>query len=122
MNFSERLRELREKKGISQEALADQLKIPRSSITHYENRSDRLPRQQRLNEIADFFGVSVDYLLGRSDTSELNEVEKRFLEDIDNLSLEELIEKHKPKVDGRPITSEELPVVLAVIRSLRNQK
>ncbi|MCI0764674.1 helix-turn-helix transcriptional regulator [Bacillus sp. TL12] len=63
MSFSTKLRELRESKGLSQEELAAKLNIPRSSITHYENSDDRLPRKSRLLEIANFFGVSVDFLL-----------------------------------------------------------
>ncbi|MES5892931.1 helix-turn-helix domain-containing protein [Bacillus cereus group sp. RP43] len=67
MPFSSKLKELRESKGLSQEELAAKLNIPRSSITHYENHNDRLPRKSRLIEIADFFNVSIDYLL--SDTN-----------------------------------------------------
>jgi transcriptional regulator with XRE-family HTH domain len=71
MGFPERLKELREARGLSQEALADTLGIPRSSITHYEKpeqgEKERLPRRARLEQIADFFGVSVDYLLDRTD-------------------------------------------------------
>lgn len=122
MNFSERLKELREKRGLSQEALADELNIPRTSITHYENSVDRTPRKQRLNELADFFGVTVDYLLGRTDTIELTNQEENFLADMDSMSLEEIIKKYAPKFDGKPVTKEELPVLLAVIRSLRESK
>lgn len=67
MDFSTRLKSLREKKGLSQERLAEQLKIPRSTIAHYENSEDRLPRRARLKEIADYFNVNIDYLLGESD-------------------------------------------------------
>ncbi|MEM5657265.1 helix-turn-helix transcriptional regulator [Bacillus toyonensis] len=63
MAFSAKLKELRESRGLSQEELAAKLNIPRSSITHYENSADRLPRKSRLLEIANFFGVSVDFLL-----------------------------------------------------------
>lgn len=63
MSFSMKLKELRESKGLSQEELAAKLNIPRSSITHYENSADRLPRKSRLLEIANFFDVSVDFLL-----------------------------------------------------------
>lgn len=70
MGFPERLKELRESRGLSQEALADTLGIPRSSITHYEKSEqgdkERLPRRERLEKIADYFGVSVDYLLDRT--------------------------------------------------------
>lgn len=71
MGFPERLKELREKVGLSQEALADKLDIPRSSISHYE-RTDlpeevqRTPRRDRLKRLADFFDVKIDYLLGRT--------------------------------------------------------
>ncbi|MCR6786163.1 MULTISPECIES: helix-turn-helix domain-containing protein [Bacillus cereus group] len=63
MAFSAKLKELRESRGLSQEELAAKLNIPRSSITHYENSDDRLPRKSRLLEIANFFSVSVDFLL-----------------------------------------------------------
>ncbi|WP_144499784.1 helix-turn-helix domain-containing protein [Bacillus sp. FDAARGOS_235] len=66
MSFSTKLKELRESKGLSQEELAAKLNIPRSSITHYENNDDRLPRKSRLLEIANFFGVSIDFLLNEA--------------------------------------------------------
>jgi transcriptional regulator with XRE-family HTH domain len=122
MSFSKRLKELREKSGLSQDALADKLDIPRTSVTHYESGDDRMPRQKRLNEIADFFGVSVDYLIGRSDTKELNESEEKFLTDIDKLNIEELKEKHILNVDGKPATKEEIEGAIAFIRSLRSMK
>ncbi|WP_020615792.1 helix-turn-helix domain-containing protein [Paenibacillus daejeonensis] len=71
MNFPQRLRELRESRGLSQEDLAEILGIPRSSITHYEQEDqDRLPRRKRLEQIADYFKVKIDYLLGRDNEKE----------------------------------------------------
>lgn len=67
MGFRERLKELRSKKGITQEQLAAHLDIPESTIRRYESVEDSLPRRERLDKIADFFGVSIDYLLGRTD-------------------------------------------------------
>jgi len=72
LGFPQRLKELRESKNVSQAALSRELGIPRSSISHYEDQNQdekdiRLPRRERLEQIADFFDVSVDYLLGRSD-------------------------------------------------------
>lgn len=72
LGFPQRLKELRESKDISQAALSRELGIPRSSISHYEDQKQdgkaiRLPRRERLEQIADFFDVSVDYLMGRSD-------------------------------------------------------
>src|SRR6185312_14327956 len=101
MGFSKRLKELRERHGLSQEAFAEELKIPRSSVTHYENSDDRMPRPKRLNEIADFFNVSVDYLIGRAETKEVTDNEEQFLQDINKMSIEELKEKHLLTVDGK---------------------
>jgi transcriptional regulator with XRE-family HTH domain len=120
MGFSKRLKALREMRGLSQEGLAKLLNIPRSSITHYETSDDRLPRQNRLNELADFFGVSVDYLIGRADTRELKDSEKSFLDDINKLSIEELKEKHVLTVDGKEASKEEIEGAIAFIRSLRS--
>jgi transcriptional regulator with XRE-family HTH domain len=127
MGFSERLKELREKKGLSQEALAEELKIPRSSITHYENTDDRLPRKERLNEIANFFNVSVDYLIGRTDTTEFKEAEKAFMDEVadpnfEQLSFEKLQEKYGLTIDGRPATKEEVAAMIAFIRTHRQLK
>ena len=122
MSFSKRLKELREKKGLSQEGLAEILKIPRSSITHYENSDDRLPRQQRINEIADFFGVSVDYLIGRAETSELTQTEENFLSEINELNIDELKERFRLTVDGKIASKEEIEGAIAFIRSLRTLK
>ncbi|PEL80043.1 helix-turn-helix domain-containing protein [Bacillus wiedmannii] len=76
MAFSAKLKELRESRGFSQEELAAKLNIPRSSITHYENSDDRLPRKSRLLEIANFFGVSIDFLLSEEPVlTEKNEID-----------------------------------------------
>lgn len=122
MEFSKRLRKLRENKGLSQERLAAILNIPRSTITNYETRDDLVPRQKRLNQIADFFGVSVDYLIGRADTDQLSEVEEKFIEDIDKLTIQEIIKIHTPTLDGKPATKEEIEGAIAFIRSLRSLK
>lgn len=64
--FSERLRKLREEHGMLQRELADKLNLSRVTITQYE-RGKRSPEWDTLRKIADLFGVSVDYLLGRED-------------------------------------------------------
>lgn len=64
--FGERLKKLRAKKGITQEKLAIDLDIPESSIRRLEI-ADGIPRMDRLKQIADYFNVSTDYLLGKDD-------------------------------------------------------
>lgn len=124
MGFSDRLKKLREEKGLSQEQLAEKLDINRTSVVHYESGSDRIPRTKRLQEIADFFNVSVDYLLGRSDEKNLTVKEKEVLYDIEEkkLSAEDLKEKYKLTIDGEPASDEEIEGAIAFIRSLRGMK
>ena len=56
------LKELREKKGLNQQQLADELGLQRNTISRYET-GKREPDQETLLRLSDFFGVSVDYLL-----------------------------------------------------------
>ncbi len=64
--FAERLLELRKDKKISQAALAKQLQVSYAVVCYWEtDRSE--PTAPNLVKIADYFGVSVDYLLGRTD-------------------------------------------------------
>ena len=60
------LKQLRNAGGISQKALADAIGVSQQSINKYENHNIE-PDIQTLCKIADYFGVSVDYLVGRTD-------------------------------------------------------
>lgn len=62
--FSSRLKQLRESKKLSQRDLAKILKLSPSTVAMYEV-NQRSPDKETLSVIADFFNVSVDYLLGR---------------------------------------------------------
>ena len=64
--FSARLKELRKSRGLTQEQLAAIIGVERSSVGKYESRPI-IPSSEILNKLADYFGVSVDYLLGRAD-------------------------------------------------------
>lgn len=61
-----RLRELREQKGISQLKLAMDLSLNQNSISRYET-GEREADYKTLVALADYFRVSVDYLLERTD-------------------------------------------------------
>ena len=71
--FSERLKALRKQKGITQEALAREIKVERSSIGKYEGRSATIPSDDVKKRIAEYFDVSVDYLLGLTEVKKINE-------------------------------------------------
>ncbi|MCM3272600.1 helix-turn-helix domain-containing protein [Paenibacillus elgii] len=65
-NFGEILKDLREKRGMSQPDLADKLGVTRVSISNYEN-GKASPSYEGLLKIADIFNVTTDYLLGRKE-------------------------------------------------------
>ncbi len=61
-----RLKKLRNEKGISQLKLAIDLNMNQNSISRYEN-LEREADYNTLIKFADYFNVSLDYLLGRND-------------------------------------------------------
>lgn len=66
--FAERIRELREKMGLSQSEFANKLGVSRGSISFYENAS-RTPDIYFLSKVYDYFDeeISMEYLLGYTD-------------------------------------------------------
>ena len=66
-----RLKELRKQKGISQLKLAMDLNMNQNSISRYEN-EEREADYVTLIKLADYFNVSIDYLLERTDSPEMN--------------------------------------------------
>lgn len=65
MKYGEILKKLRTEKGLSQKELTDRLTINRSTYARYETSSTQ-PDFETLSKLADFYDVSVDYLLGRT--------------------------------------------------------
>jgi len=61
-----RIKQLRQERGLSQRALAEQLGISQQSINKYENHNIE-PEIAMLRQLADFFGVSIDYLVEHTD-------------------------------------------------------
>lgn len=61
----ERLREMREKYNISQEAVAERLGITSSSVSSYE-RGERTPSLPIILKLSYIYNCSVDYLLGKN--------------------------------------------------------
>ncbi|MBM7622994.1 helix-turn-helix domain-containing protein [Sporohalobacter salinus] len=70
MSFSERLKKLRKEYGLRQKDVAKDLNLTPSAIGFYEQ-GKRNPDYKILSELADYFEVSVDYLLGRTNERRL---------------------------------------------------
>jgi transcriptional regulator with XRE-family HTH domain len=63
--FSKRLKELRKEKKLSQEKFGELMNIHHRTISYYEA-GERIPSPETLELFADFFDVSLDYLMGRT--------------------------------------------------------
>lgn len=63
MLIGPRIRLLRKKKQISQEKLGIELNLSKTTISHYENES-RIPSIETLIDIANYFEVDLNYILG----------------------------------------------------------
>lgn len=69
--FAERIKSLRLARGMTQDALGKVIGLKSDSICIYE-KGKHYPEVRNLIILADYFGVSTDYLLGRSDNPEIN--------------------------------------------------
>jgi transcriptional regulator with XRE-family HTH domain len=67
--LGERIKKLRKQRKITQEELGKKVNVTKVSISGYEN-GNRTPDTETLQKIADYFGVTTDYLLGRTDEKE----------------------------------------------------
>ena len=68
-SISDRLRDLRAQKGASQDEVAEACDMSRVALARYET-GTRIPRAEYVSRLADFYGVTVDYLMGRDAPAE----------------------------------------------------
>lgn len=66
-----RLDKLMKDSGVTSTMLTDDAGVPNGRISEWRN-GKRLPTAENLIKLADYFDVSVDYLLGRTDKQEVN--------------------------------------------------
>ena len=110
----ERIKDLADKHRISLNDLEDKLGISRNSLYGIKKAN---PKSDRLQEIADYFNVSTDYLLGRTDNpniagnSHVNEPD-----DIDKII------DHAMLFDGKPLTDEDRRAIRGIISGYMNSK
>ena len=105
-NFSNRLISLRKERGLTQEDLARLIHKKRSTVSGYETEGKE-PDLDTVCWLADYFGVSTDYLLGYSD--ERNHVEQVFFNDKVNF------ERHFKNMPAelRPVVSNSFYLLLS---------
>lgn len=65
------LKKLRQEKGITQISLQMKTGIEQALLSKYEN-GERVPPTETLMILADFYDVSMDYIMGRTDNPKIN--------------------------------------------------
>ncbi|WP_054956579.1 helix-turn-helix domain-containing protein [Paenibacillus dakarensis] len=122
MNYGNRIAELREKHGWTQEELASTVGITRAALSHYE-KNRRKPDFETLTHLADRFDVSIDYLIGRTKQEKMTmDSEARDFVDGLELSDQDLLKRFNLTIDGRKLTEEEAKRFIAFVRMERMMK
>jgi len=121
--FAERIKGLRTQKDISQEELGNIVGVGKQAVSSWE-RNESKPRSDVLNQLADFFTVTTDYLLGRTDIPNAkvvdvtDQIPKEILKelDIDVAYREVLINAKEAK-----ISPEELAAFVDALSKIKKQ-
>jgi transcriptional regulator with XRE-family HTH domain len=125
-SFSERLKILRQEKGLSQNGLSVKLNMPRTTLSSWEAGS-RTPDLATIQLLADFFNISIDYLVGRIDvrnplhTDNITNNIFMMLKDDPELSdfIEKLFNRHDLQLISKQIKDLPESSIIRLIRVLR---
>ena len=120
--FAKRLKELREENGLIQKELADKIGVKRGTVAAWE--AGRMPERGALERIANYFDISVDYLLGRSDVR--SEVTHRETQDVTVEELEKVLKDANIMFDGYSLDNEDkedvIEFVKVALRAIKKRK
>lgn len=102
------VKELCKKQGISINTLEERVGFSRNSLYSWRNSS---PKPEKLNVIADYFNVSTDYLLGRTDNPKIasDEVAGYTTEDLRKMA------RNAKTFDGKPLTEGDIDAIQNII-------
>lgn len=105
----EKIKELAQKQGISLQKVAEDLGY---SINYLYTLKEKTPKSDRLQEIADYFNVSTDYLLGRTDNPSIAKDDT--IAGYTSDDLRKMAENAKT-FDGKPLTEEDIDAIQNII-------
>ena len=108
------VKDLCEKQGISLNTLEDKLKLGKNSLYGLKRNQ---PSAERLQQIADYFNVSTDYLLGRTDNPHIaKDGDASAPLDLRDIAAQSML------FDGKPLTEEDIDFITAVLEAhLKNK-
>ena len=107
----EKIKELAQKQGISLQKVAEDLGY---SINYLYTLKEKTPKSDRLQEIADYFNVSTDYLLGRTDNPAIAGGSKEYKWQGKTLNVEEMA-SNVMMFGGRELTDEKKKIIQSII-------
>lgn len=107
----EKIKELAQKRGISLQKVAEDLGY---SINYLYTLKEKTPKSDRLQEIADYFNVSTDYLLGRTDNPAIAGDSKEYIWQGKILNVEEMA-SNVMMFGGRELTDEKKKIIQSII-------
>ena len=107
----EKIKELAQKQGISLQKVAEDLGY---SINYLYTLKEKTPKSDRLQEIADYFNVSTDYLLGRTDNPAIAGDSKEYIWQGKALNVEEMA-SNVMMFGGRELTDEKKKIIQSII-------
>lgn len=105
----DRIKELAKKQGLSINSLEEKLGYSRNTIYNLKNSK---PSTERISEIADYFNVSTDYLLGRTDNPSIAKDDT--IAGYTSDDLRKMAENAKT-FDGKPLTEEDIDAIQNII-------
>ena len=104
----DRIKDLAKQKGISLNALEKKLGYSRNTLYSMK---DKKPNAERVSEIAAYFQVSTDYLLGRTDEPS---IARKFYQDGKEINVEQLASTAM-RFNGKPLTEEDKKAIQNII-------
>lgn len=110
-----RIKELREKRGLLQEELANSVISKRSAISNYENGTSA-PQPYMLSKIATVLNTTVDYLVGKTNNPICFDSDSK----AQTIDLNGKNTHYTIEVDNKALSDEEIKLLITFIRTLRN--
>lgn len=110
------LKLLRKQHNLSQKEIGNIFHASQNTVSQWEN-GTRKPSYDIIQEIADYFEVSVDYLLGRQEQlPELNSKDKREIQEILDDTEQQLLSQDGLMFDGSPATDEDVQKIIMAMK------
>ena len=128
-NFSDRLKSLRKEKDLTGEQLGKIFNVTKTAVSYWES-GKNFPGEDMVKKIADYFEVSTDYLLGKSDIMNPYENHKKISESIkDDKELLEFWEVLKEREDlqlmfkqTKNMSPKDIRQIIKIIKAIEDEE